>query len=212
MAWTELGGTILYIETRESTIDDENQDKPGTGQLTITGSLGKVMKESVAIAHTLAKNFLHEHFPNHKAAMFFDYHDIHVHVPEGSTPKDGPSAGITLTTALLSLALDKAVTQDIAMTGEITLQGKVLKIGGLKEKVLAAQREQIKKVIVPKENKKDFMKLPDFLKEGIEITYAENYEDVFKVMFPDMPLTIQADLQTDSKPVSQSSIQTISPP
>jgi len=203
MAWTELGGTILYIETRESTIDEDNPDKPGTGQLIITGSLGKVMKESVSIAQTLAKNFLHQYFPNHKAATFFDYHDIHVHVPEGSTPKDGPSAGVTLTTALLSLALNKPITQNIAMTGEVTLQGKVLKIGGLKEKVLAAQRELIKKVVVPKENKKEFMKLPDFLKEGIEVTYVENYEDVFKVTFPDMPLSSQQDVQADSKPISQ---------
>lgn len=156
------------------------------------------MKESASVAYTLAKNFLHEHFPTHKAAAFLDSHDVHVHVPEGGTPKDGPSAGVTLTTAFLSLALETPAAQNVAMTGEVTLEGKVLKIGGLKEKVLAAQRESIAKVVVPRENEKEFAKLPDFLRERIEVAYAENYEDVFKVMFPDFPLAAQSNLQTAS--------------
>eukprot|EP01022_Parablepharisma_sp_SALTPOND_P004364 TRINITY_DN120164_c2_g1_i1.p1 TRINITY_DN120164_c2_g1~~TRINITY_DN120164_c2_g1_i1.p1 ORF type:complete len:560 (+),score=44.25 TRINITY_DN120164_c2_g1_i1:1545-3224(+) len=186
LGWTELGGSILYIEAREFTVNREKIEHPGTGQVKITGSLGDVMKESVSIAHTLAKNFLNTYFPSHPASSYLDYHDIHVHIPEGGIPKEGPSAGVTLTTAFLSAALGQPVAQDVAMTGEVTLRGKVLAIGGVKEKVLAAQREGIKKVILPKKNEKDFMRLPEFLRKDIEVAYAEDYVDVFKIMFPDL--------------------------
>ena len=144
------------------------------------------MKESVSIAQTLAKNFLHAHFPNLPEARYLDYHDIHIHIPEGAIPKEGPSAGVTLTTALISTALGRSVAQGVAMTGEVTLRGKVLAIGGVKEKVLAAQREGIKKVILPKQNEKDFLKLPEFLRKDMEVAYAEDYADVFKIMFPNV--------------------------
>jgi len=151
----------------------------------VTGSLGDVMKESVQIAQTCAKNFLHSKFPGSSVSKYLDTHDIHIHVPEGGIPKEGPSAGIALTTAFVSVALGIPAAQSVAMTGEVTLRGKVLAIGGVKEKVLAAQREGLKKVILPKTNEKDFMKLPEFLRKDIEVVYAEEYADVFKIMFPD---------------------------
>ncbi len=142
------------------------------------------MKESIGIAHTLAKQFLMTRLPDSNAAGYLESKDVHVHVPEGAVPKEGPSAGVAITTALISLALHTPAAQNVAMTGEVTLMGKVLPIGGVKEKVLAAQREGIKKVILPKENEKDYNKLPDFLKKDLEVKYADDYTDVFQIMFP----------------------------
>lgn len=150
------------------------------------------MKESSTIAQTYAKNFLAKHFPdNEEAQKYLETHDIHIHFPEGAVPKDGPSAGITITTSLISLALGKPVPQDIAMTGEITLNGKVLAIGGVKEKTMSASREGVKKLIFPKANQKDIGELPDYIKEGIEFFYAEDYSDVFKVLFADTKVNTQ---------------------
>ena len=129
------------------------------------------MRESGLIAHTLAKNFLHKYFEDKPFANYFDYHDVHVHVPEGAVTKDGPSAGITLMTALFSLVLNEPTSQDIAMSGEISLNGKVLPIGGVKEKILAAKREGLKKVILPIENKKEYLKIQEELRRDIEVLY-----------------------------------------
>ena len=114
---------------------------------------------------------------------FFDVTDIHMHVPEGATPKDGPSAGITMVTSMLSLALDKPIQNDLAMTGEISLTGKVLPVGGIKEKIMGARRAGITCVILPKENRRDFDEIPDYLKEGLEAHFAEDYDEVFEVAF-----------------------------
>ncbi len=197
LAYSEVGGSILYIEAREFNIDKGLKDRPGSGQVKVTGSLGGVMKESIMIAHTLAKNFLGKYFPDLPAVAYLDQHDLHVHVPEGATPKEGPSAGVALTTALLSVALGTPVLQDVAMTGEVTLTGRVLPIGGVKEKVLAAQREGIKRVILPKLNEKEFLKLPEFLRKDMQVFYAEDYRDVFQILFPRFKIALP---NSDSKP------------
>lgn len=165
LAWTAAGGAILYIETMLT---------PGKGHITITGSLGDVMKESAQIAVTLVKNMYPE------SADLFKKNDLHIHVPDGATPKDGPSAGITLTTALSSLVTGKAVSPHIAMTGEISLQGKVNPIGGLPEKLMAARRAGVKEVFIPKDNVGDLRDVAEEVKEELKIKSVENVEDVLK--------------------------------
>lgn len=133
---------------------------------------------------TFAKNFLSSHVNDaQEANKYLEQTDIHIHFPEGSTPKDGPSAGITITTALLSLALNKPIMPEVGMTGEISLNGKVLPIGGVKEKTMAASREGIKTLIFPKANEKDIHRLADYIKEGITFHFVEDYEEVFKIVF-----------------------------
>ena len=147
------------------------------------------MKESSQIAQTYAKSFLNKAFPDNEAARrYIETHNMHIHFPEGAVKKDGPSAGITITTAIISLALNKSVPQDIAMTGEISLNGKVLAIGGVKEKTMAAAREGVKKLIFPKANEKDVGELPDYIKEGIKFYFVEDYPDVFRILFPDVKI------------------------
>lgn len=131
LAWTAMGGSTLYIET---TTRRPTHEKDSEGSLELTGHLGEVMKESAKIALTVARNYMHK---NNKDNKFLTASHLHLHVPEGATPKDGPSAGATIVTALLSLAMNKPVRQDIAMTGEISLMGKVLPVGGIKEKTIA---------------------------------------------------------------------------
>lgn len=169
LAWTSLGGAILYVESAVEQADDH---KPA---LMKTGQMGDVMKESCSIAYSFAKAFLNTNFQqNH----FFRHAVIHLHVPEGATPKDGPSAGCTMATALLSLALQRPVPSDIAMTGELTLTGKILKIGGVKEKVIAAKRSGIRRIIMPVSNRVDWEELPDYVKEGINAMFVENYLEI----------------------------------
>ena len=170
LAWTAAGGQILNIETLVL---------PGTGQLVYTGSLGDVMKESIKASLSLVKG----HTVEHQAHDFYQKHDIHIHVPEGATPKDGPSAGITISTALLSAITKKQVRPDIAMTGEVTLHGKVLKIGGLKEKLLAAQRSGIRQVLIPKDNESDLTSIPNHFLKGISVIPVEKIEQVFEHAF-----------------------------
>lgn len=137
LAWTAMGGSILFIESAKRSLTGSNGDnnsKPQSSTLQVTGHLGDVMKESSQIAFTVARNFLHNLDPTNK---FLETTHIHVHVPEGATKKDGPSAGITIVTALTSLAMNKMVKQNVAMTGEVSLTGKVLPVGGIKEKVIA---------------------------------------------------------------------------
>lgn len=138
------------------------------------------MKESIQIAYTYAKVFLDSVDPNQN---FLLDNNIHLHVPEGATPKDGPSAGCTIVTAALSLALDKPVRENLAMTGEISLRGKILPVGGIKEKVLAAKRAGVDTVILPADNRKDFDDLPDLVKQDVAVHFVETYDDVYKIAF-----------------------------
>lgn len=176
LAWTSMGGSTIPIEAIK--INDL------AASLQITGSLGDVMKESVGIAYSYACSNIGKYEPKKK--HFFDKAKIHIHVPEGATPKDGPSAGVTLTTALISLALNKPPLKGFAMTGELTLTGKVLAIGGIREKSLAAKRLGIKNLICPKANEGDVNDLPDFVKEGINYFFVEKYNDVFNILFPNI--------------------------
>lgn len=175
LSWTAMGGASLYIE-----VQSVRHKSSGGGTLTSTGQMGSVMEESTRIAHTFARRKL-EDFQADNA--FFDTHDLHMHVPEGSIPKEGPSAGVTMTTALLSLALNRSVRADVAMTGEISLTGKVLPVGGIKEKTIAARRSGVTCLIFPHGNKKDFEELPGYLKEGLEVHFATVYNDVFDCAF-----------------------------
>jgi Lon-like ATP-dependent protease len=181
LAWTSMGGSALYIETQgiKRSLDSEGKRRGG-GNLKVTGQLGDVMKESTQIAYTVARARMED---VDSTNSFFDDFDVHMHVPEGATPKDGPSAGVTMITAMLSLALDKPVRNDLAMTGEVSLTGKVLAIGGVKEKTMAARRAGIKCIIFPSANKRDFDEIPDYLKDGLEVHYAEDYSTVYKVAF-----------------------------
>ncbi|KAF9934038.1 ATP-dependent Lon protease pim1 [Linnemannia zychae] len=178
LAWTSMGGSALYIE---SCLDGGLTEKSRPNFIR-TGQMGDVMKESTSIAYTFAKNLIGRRFPENR---FFNKAAIHLHVPEGATPKDGPSAGITMTTSLLSLALNKPLDPTIAMTGELTLTGKVLKIGGLKEKTIAAKRSGVKTLIFPQANLPDWEELPENVKEGVTGIPASWYEDVYKVVFGD---------------------------
>ncbi|KAF9982931.1 ATP-dependent Lon protease pim1 [Modicella reniformis] len=178
LAWTSMGGSALYIE---SCLDGGLSEKSRPNFLK-TGQMGDVMKESTSIAYTFAKNLLGRRYPENR---FFNKAAIHLHVPEGATPKDGPSAGITMTTSLLSLALNKPLDPTIAMTGELTLTGKVLRIGGLKEKTIAAKRSGVKTLIFPQANLADWEELPENVKEGVNGVPVAWYEDVYKVVFGD---------------------------
>jgi ATP-dependent Lon protease len=166
LAWTEVGGELLSIEA---------VTVPGKGKMTITGKLGDVMQESVQAANS----YVRARSPAFGIKpTLFDKKDIHVHVPEGATPKDGPSAGIAMTTAIVSVLTGIPVRKDVAMTGEITLRGRVLPIGGLKEKLLAALRGGIRKVLIPKENEKDLADIPDNVKQGLEIVPVSTADEV----------------------------------
>ncbi|XP_049871885.1 lon protease homolog, mitochondrial isoform X2 [Pectinophora gossypiella] len=178
LAWTAMGGSTLFIET--ALRNHAQDEKSPFGSLELTGHLGDVMKESARIALTVARNYLHHHYPDN---CFLNTSHIHLHVPEGATPKDGPSAGCTITTALLSLALQTPVRTNLAMTGEISLTGRVLPVGGIKEKIIAAKRVGVGCVILPEENRRDFDDLPAFIREGIDVFFVNEYEDVFKVAF-----------------------------
>jgi ATP-dependent Lon protease len=179
LAWTPVGGTLLTIEAVAV---------PGTGKIVLTGSLGEVMKESAQAAFTYLRAHAQEWgLPED----FHNKYDVHVHVPEGATPKDGPSAGITMTTALASALSRRPARMDIAMTGEVTLRGKVLPIGGVKEKLLAAHQAGISKIIVPKENEAQLQDLPEEIRRGLEITLAEDVSEVLKTLLlpePVMPV------------------------
>ncbi|AAT75763.1 class III heat shock DNA-binding ATP dependent Lon protease [Mesoplasma florum L1] len=171
LAYTQFGGDILPIEVSLY---------PGKGNLILTGKLGEVMKESATIALTYVKSNFEKFGVDKKV---FEENDIHVHVPEGAVPKDGPSAGITITTALISALSDKPVSKEIGMTGEITLRGNVLPIGGLREKSISASRSGLKTIIIPKKNERDLDEIPDEVKAKLKIIPAEKYEEVFAIVF-----------------------------
>lgn len=174
LAWTSMGGSTLYIET---TVVEEGE---GKGGLNITGQLGDVMKESAQIAHTVARKIMLEKEPENQ---FFANSKLHLHVPAGATPKDGPSAGCTMITSLLSLATKKPVRKDLAMTGEVTLTGRILPIGGVKEKTIAARRSQIKTIIFPEANRRDFDELAENVKEGLNVHFVDDYGKIFELAF-----------------------------
>lgn len=175
LAWTPFGGDILFIE---------GTFMPGTGKLTLTGQLGDVMKESAHISLSLVRSRL----ANTASSFDFAISDIHIHVPSGATPKDGPSAGVTLFTALTSLITGKAVDPKLAMTGEITLSGAVMPVGGIKEKVLAAHRAGIRKVVLPKENERDLEDVPEDVRNELQFVPVETIEEVLKeALGMDMP-------------------------
>ena len=173
LAWTSMGGDVLAIEA---------QHIPGKGELKLTGQLGDVMQESANIAFSYIKSISANHGID---LSWFDKNTIHLHVPEGATPKDGPSAGITMATAIYSLITGQTMAQDMAMTGELSLLGKVMPIGGLKEKVLAARRNFVKTILIPKFNKRDLDKLEDNVKEGITFHLVGDMEEVLKYAFPE---------------------------
>ena len=179
LAWTEVGGDLLTIET---------ESMPGKGKLTHTGSLGDVMQESVQAAMTVVRSRAEKLGIN---SDFYEKRDIHVHVPEGATPKDGPSAGIAMCTALVSSLTGNSVRSDVAMTGEITLRGEVLPIGGLKEKLLAARRGGIKTVVIPKENERDLEDIPANVKEELSIHPVRWIDDVLTIALVNNPLGIE---------------------
>ncbi len=172
LAYTAYGGATLYIEAASVAIKG--------GGFKQTGQLGDVMKESAQIAHSFVRSLLMKQEPPN---TFFDNNAIHLHVPAGATPKDGPSAGITMALALYSLATNKAIKNNLAMTGELTLTGKVLPIGGVKEKTIAARRVGIKELIFPIDNKKDFEELPEYIKEGLTVHFADYFRDVLEVAY-----------------------------
>ncbi len=171
MAWTQVGGQILYVESSLS---------PGKGKLTITGSLGNVMKESTTIALQLIKARQEE---LGIAGDMFESHDVHVHVPEGAIPKDGPSAGVTMVTSLVSSYTRKPPKAGIAMTGEITLRGKVLPVGGIKEKILAAKRASLGHIVLPADNRKDIEEIKEMYISGLEFSYVENVNQLLDIVF-----------------------------
>ena len=199
LAWTSRGGSLIYVEAaladqevsepaddkkrrgvkelNDGEDEDDSAPTPSRGSLIITGQLGDVMKESVSIAYTVAKHQLASLAPH---SNFFNQHRIHLHLPSGSTPKDGPSAGITVTLAFLSLALNRAILPKFAFTGELSLTGRVLPVGGMKEKFLACRRGGVRTVVVCEENRKDVEELADFIREGIEVRYATKVEEVIE--------------------------------
>lgn len=172
LAWTAMGGATLYIEAVRYVSEK--------AEMKLTGQAGDVMKESAQIAWTYVQSNVSRYAPRHP---FFEKSLVHLHIPEGATPKDGPSAGITMATSLLSLLLNQPVVPNLGMTGELTLTGKVLPIGGLKEKLIAARRSKIDVLIFPKENLRDYDELPDFLKKGLTVHFVDYYDEVFKIAF-----------------------------
>ncbi|HMZ81243.1 MAG TPA: magnesium chelatase domain-containing protein, partial [Acidobacteriota bacterium] len=169
LAWTEVGGEVLHIETTLM---------PGRGQLTLTGKLGEVMQESARAAISYVRSRANQLgiSPN-----FYKRYDMHIHIPEGAIPKDGPSAGITMATSIVSILTDTPIRKDVAMTGEITLRGKVLPIGGLKEKLLAAHRIGIRTVIIPRENQKDLVEVPKEILELLTIHLVDHVDQVLRL-------------------------------
>jgi ATP-dependent Lon protease len=196
LAWTEVGGDLLTIEAAVM---------PGKGNVIRTGSLGDVMKESVEAARSVVRSRSRRLGIKDEA---FDKQDIHIHVPEGATPKDGPSAGIAMTTALVSVLTGIPVRADVAMTGEITLRGEVLPIGGLKEKLLAAHRGGIKLVLIPEENVKDLTEIPDNVKNAIEIVPVRWIDRVLELALERVPEALPEEEPKPAAPVADATKET----
>ncbi|EPS59836.1 hypothetical protein M569_14969, partial [Genlisea aurea] len=174
LAWTAMGGSTLYIETTSI------EQGEGKGGITLTGQLGEVMKESAQIAYTVARAVLLEKEPENQ---FFANTKLHLHVPAGATPKDGPSAGCTMITSLLSLAMNRPVKRDLAMTGEVILTRRILPIGGVKEKTIAARRSDVKSIVFPSANRRDFDELATNVKEGLQVHFVDEYREIYDLAF-----------------------------
>lgn len=173
LAWTAMGGATLYVEAIKVAAEKTT--------MKLTGQAGEVMKESSEIAWSYLNSAIHKYAPGF---TFFEKSQVHMHIPEGATPKDGPSAGITMVTALLSLLTNTPVLDNLGMTGELTLTGRILPIGGVKEKVVAARRSGLKELIFPKDNIRDYEELPGYVTEGVNIHFVEHYDEVFHIAFP----------------------------
>lgn len=195
LAWTANGGTTLYVEARgrlpcgrvqggmaslKAESVQNGQKSNGSGHMQVTGQLGSVMSESSSISLTYARLFMRELDPEN---TFLDAANIHLHVPEGATPKDGPSAGVTMTSALLSCALERSLKADVAMTGELTLMGKVLKVGGIKEKVIAARREGVMTLVLPRQNEAEYLEIKEYLRAGLTAHFVDHFDDVYSLIF-----------------------------
>lgn len=174
LAWTAMGGATLYIESIKVAAEKT--------AMKLTGQAGDVMKESAEIAWSYLHSATHKYAPSY---TFFEKSQVHIHIPEGATPKDGPSAGITMVTSLLSLLTDTPVLDNLGMTGELTLTGRILPIGGVKEKMVAARRSGLKVLIFPKDNLRDYEELPEYIRKGLTIHFVENYDEVFHIAFPE---------------------------
>ncbi|XP_014209904.1 lon protease homolog, mitochondrial isoform X2 [Copidosoma floridanum] len=190
LAWTAMGGSTLFVETAMS----KPGGKKNEGSVEVTGHLGDVMKESTRVALVVARNFLHKIDPAN--TILFDEH-LHLHFPEGATPKDGPSAGSTIATALISYATNKAVRPSVAMTGELSTLGKVLPVGGIKEKTIAAKRVGVNCIILPDENRKDFEDLPKYITDGLEVHFASSYKDIYRICFEEETSSKVSEHQND---------------
>lgn len=196
LAWTSMGGATLYFETVKYPAEKTD--------MKLTGQAGDVMKESAQLAWTYVQSVQPKYAPG---MPFFEKQQVHMHIPEGATPKDGPSAGITMITALISLLINKPVRENLGMTGEVTATGRVLPIGGLKEKLIAARRSRLTVLIFPKENQRDYDELPSFLKNGLDVHFVSHYDEVFKLAFPKeklhdgQPATMVPKKTSRSKPI-----------
>lgn len=175
LAWTSHGGATLYIEAIKVAADRTD--------MTLTGQAGDVMKESSQIAWSYLHSAVYKYAPGY---TFFEKSQVHIHIPEGATPKDGPSAGVTMVTALLSLLLDMPVLDNLGMTGEITLTGRILGVGGIREKLIAARRSGLTALIFPKDNQRDYEELPQYLKKDLDVHFVDHYDEVYHIAFPDM--------------------------
>jgi ATP-dependent Lon protease len=185
LAWTPVGGDILFIETSRM---------PGKGSIEITGQLGDVMKESARAALTYVRSNAERLGVD---PAFLEKHDVHIHVPAGAVPKDGPSAGVTIFTALTSLLSGRRVRPDTAMTGECTLRGRVLPVGGIKAKVLAAHRAGIRQIILPKHNERDLAEVPEEVLADLEVVFAEDMSDVLQAALEPTPEGVDREVVPD---------------
>ena len=190
LAWTEVGGELLTIETAVL---------PGKGKTTTTGTLGEVMQESIQAALSVVRRRARS---LGIAENFYEKNDLHIHLPEGATPKDGPSAGAGICTAMVSALTGIPVRADVAMTGEITLRGEILPIGGLKEKLLAAQRGGIKVVLIPEENVKDLVEIPDNVKNKLDIHPVKWIEQVLAIALEREPLPLAEEVPAPPPPAA----------
>ena len=177
LAWNPLGGSPVFIETAAIPVA---MSESGGNVNIITGQLGNVMKESVNIAYTYSRKFLSTINSDNS---FFKSHQLHLHVPEGAVEKDGPSAGVAMATSLISISTNVAVKPRLAMTGELSLTGKVLPVGGIKEKVLAARRSGADTVILPLANKRDYDELPEYVKNCVTVHFVNDYQQVYNIAF-----------------------------
>jgi ATP-dependent Lon protease len=188
LAWTSMGGATLYIEAIKVAAEKT--------EMKLTGQAGQVMKESSEIAWSYLHSALNKYAPGYS---FFEKAQVHIHIPEGATPKDGPSAGITMVTSLLSLLTDTPILDNLGMTGELTLTGRILPIGGVKEKLVAARRSGLKTIIFPKDNVRDYDELPEYIKKGLTIHFVESYEEVFGIAFPELKQEVEEQLEVSEE-------------